>query len=104
MNHGLSQEDCREIISIFKQFSEVEEAILFGSRAKGNFKSGSDVDIAVKGQAIEHSCISRLSYLLNEESLLPYFFDIVHFEHIEDADLIRHIRRVGVTIFQRDGT
>ena len=101
MSSGLSQRDLEEINTILRLFPEVEEAVLFGSRAKGNFKPGSDVDIAVKGQAIGHSCLSRLSYVLNEESLLPYFFDVVHFEQIADPDLLQHIQRVGVKLYHR---
>ena len=101
MSYGLSQRDLEEINNILRLFPEVETAVLFGSRAKGNFKPGSDVDIAVTGQAIEHSCLSRLSYVLNEESLLPYFFDVLHFEQIADPDLLQHIQRVGVKLYHR---
>ena len=53
MNHGLSKRDLDEISEILKSFPEIEEAVLFGSRAKGNYKPGSDIDIAIKGSAIE---------------------------------------------------
>ncbi|MBM9612713.1 nucleotidyltransferase domain-containing protein [Desulfobulbus rhabdoformis] len=104
MSHGLSPRDIQEIVGILKEFPAVEQAILFGSRAKGNYRPGSDVDIAIKGQSIGHSCVSRLSSMLNEESLLPYFFDIVHFEQISDPDLIQHIVRVGEPFYQRSSS
>jgi len=104
MNHGLSKRDLDEITDALRSFPEIEEAILFGSRAKGCYKPGSDVDIAIKGGTIEQSCVSRLSYMLNEESSLPYFFDIVHFEQISERELVEHIERVGRQIYGQKNT
>ncbi len=101
MKYGLSQRDIDEILKAFKHFPEIDEAILFGSRAKGNYKPGSDVDIAIKGHKIEHSCVAGLSYVLNEESSLPYFFDIVHLEQIAETELVQHIERVGKRMYMR---
>jgi predicted nucleotidyltransferase len=101
MKYGLSQQDINEILKTFKLFPEIDEAILFGSRAKGNYKPGSDVDIAIKGHKIEHSWGAGLSYILNEESSLPYFFDLVHFEQISVPELVRHFERVGKRMFGR---
>lgn len=101
MDFGLRQEDWDEIIRILEKFSAVEEAILFGSRAKGTFKKGSDIDIAVKGKGIDYEVVASLSFLLNEESTMPYFFDIVHFDTISEQALLEHIKRVGQCIYQR---
>lgn len=101
MDFGLQQQDLTEIIRILQRFSVVEKAIIFGSRAKGNFKKGSDVDIAVTGKGIDHEVVASLSFLLNEESATPYFFDIVHFEEISEKELLAHINRVGRCIYSR---
>lgn len=101
MNHGLSKRDLDEISEVLKSFPEIEEAVLFGSRAKGNYKPGFDIDIAIKGRAIEQSCVNDLSYMLNEESSLPYFCDIVHYESISEWELVEHINRVGRQIYVR---
>lgn len=101
MNHGLLKRDLDEIDTALRSFPEIEEAILFGSRAKGSYKPGSDVDIAIKGTTIEQGCVSGLSYMLNEESSLPYFFDIIHFEQISEKALIEHIERVGFRIYKK---
>ena len=103
MTYGLSHRDLAAILNTLRTFPEIEEAILFGSRAKGNYKPGSDVDIAVKGKGIESSCVADLSYALNEESTLPYFFDIVHFEHISERELVDHINRVGILLYRNQG-
>ena len=99
MKYGLTDRDIKYIIESIKSFSEITEVILFGSRAKGNFKNGSDVDMAIKGENITHNTVTRLSYLLNEEKPLPYYFDIVHYEKINEPKLIEHIDRVGIVFY-----
>ena len=101
MDFGLRQQDLDEIIHILQRFPVIEEAIIFGSRAKGNFKKGSDIDLAVRGKGIDHEVVASLSFLLNEESATPYFFDIVHFEEISEKELLEHINRVGQCIYSR---
>lgn len=98
-NVGLSLLEIRVIRSALKRFPEIEKAVLFGSRAKGNFKPGSDVDIAIEGVAITHECINKLPGILNKESALPYFFDIVHYDIITETKLREHIDRVGKIIY-----
>jgi predicted nucleotidyltransferase len=86
---------------IFKMYlkllQKVDSVILFGSRAKGTFSNGSDIDIALKGENI---VLNDLLDLLNalDELLLPYKFDIVIFDRIEDDVLKEHINRVGISL------
>ncbi|MEJ5310473.1 MAG: nucleotidyltransferase domain-containing protein [Anaerolineae bacterium] len=101
MKHGLLPRDLDYIIQALRQFPEVEVALIFGSRAKGNYTRGSDVDLAIRGERITPTTISRLSFLLNEEYPLPYFFDVVHYETLSNSDLIEHIDRVGEIIFEQ---
>ena len=75
---GLSNEDLRVIKEACAQFAEVNEALLFGSRAKGNYEHGSDVDIALKGENLERAT-SRIAGYLNDESPLPYHFDVLDY-------------------------
>ena len=102
MSHGLLSRDLNYIIQALKQFPEIETALLFGSRAKGNYKPGSDVDLAIKGGEITHTTISRLAFLLNEEYPLPYFFDVVHYKTLSNRNLAEHIDRVGEIIYTRN--
>lgn len=101
MNTGLAQADIRHITTAIKQFPEIENAVIFGSRAKGTHKKASDVDLAIKGRSVTGETIHRLSFLLNEELPLPYFFDVVHYESLENQQLIEHIDKVGksMTLF-----
>ena len=96
---GLSEETLTAIVSAIAQFREIESAVLYGSRAKGNYRGGSDVDLAIKGGQVSDATIKRLSDILNEELPLPYFFDVIHFEAITSTDLVAHINRVGNVIY-----
>ncbi|WP_206812082.1 nucleotidyltransferase family protein [Paradesulfitobacterium ferrireducens] len=99
MSFGLLNEDLSYIIKSLQQFPEIKKAAIFGSRAKGTYKSGSDVDIAIWGDSITFSTVSRLHAMLEEESPMPYFFDIVDYSHLNHDELRKHIDRVGVPIF-----
>ena len=97
--YGLSEANGQRILGVFSLFTEVHEAILFGSRAKGNYKPGSDIDLAVKGFVSK----DVLSILLTafEETILPYFVDVVVYDNIKNEALREHIDRVGVSIYQK---
>lgn len=106
MDTGLTQTDIKRITAAIKQFPEIDKAVIFGSRAKGTHKKASDVDLAIKGRAVTPETIQRLSFLLNEELPLPYFFDVVHYEALENRQLVEHIDRVGksITLFGSPAT
>lgn len=106
MDTGLTEADMNHIRTAIKQFPEIEAAVIFGSRAKGTYKKASDVDLAIKGSAVSPETIQRLDFLLNEELPLPYFFDVVHYEALENQLLVEHIDRVGksITLFDSSST
>lgn len=97
-NFGLLNTDIEKIISIINSEKSIEEALIFGSRAKQNFREGSDVDIALKGSKLTHKVVSQISYLLNEETVMPYHFDVVDRNKITNKSLAEHIDRVGVPL------
>ena len=101
MNFGLEKRDIDNIHKALRQTPEVEQALVFGSRAKGNPKTGSDVDLALKGRNITPQTLTTLRNLLDEELPLPYFFDILHYENIESKKLIDHINRVGLLLYDK---
>lgn len=98
-NLGLLDSDIQEIINVLSQFSYIDKAVIFGSRAKGNFKQGSDVDIAVYGSKLNLETIHKISFQLNEETNMPYKFDTIHYNNIQDLKVIDHINRVGIEIY-----
>ena len=98
---GLSVYDNEQISLVLAQFPEVSKAILFGSRAKGNFKKASDIDLSIKGQALNNTIIAKINLILNEETSLPYFFDVIHYESLKNIQLKEHIDRVGIVIYTK---
>lgn len=98
---GLTQKDINTIISVLFTYKEIDRAIIFGSRAKGNYKNGSDVDIALIGEKVSFEIVSNVSSILNEETNMPYKFDIIDYNSITNLDFKEHIDRVGMIIFQQ---
>jgi len=99
--YGLLDRDLRFIREAIKKYPEIDEAIIFGSRAMGNYKKGSDVDIALKGQNVNRRTVIRLADDLNEVYPLPYFFDVINYNDISNEELKKHIDSVGKTIFKQ---
>lgn len=99
---GLKQDNIDLIKEVLQDFSVVEQALIFGSRAMGNYKRGSDIDIAIKGKRVKNDTVSRINYLLNEEIPLPYFFDVVHYESISNVDLLRHVDQVAQVFYCKE--
>ncbi len=99
MLYGLKEEVVKKINSIFAEYEEVQEVILYGSRAKGNYKPGSDIDLTLKGKNINLKVINKISLNL-DDLLLPYTFDLSIYHQINNQDLIDHIKRVGKRFFK----
>jgi uncharacterized protein len=102
MQYGLRKEIIEKVTRIFAQYDKVEEVILFGSRAKGNFKPGSDIDLTLKGKGINLKLLNKISLEL-DDLLLPYTFDLSIYNHIKQPDLIDHIVRVGKVFYKGGG-
>jgi len=97
---GLNEKVIRQICGVFANYPQVEKAILYGSRAKGNYKTGSDIDLTLYGGA---DLTLGILYKIMEEVddlLLPYTMDLSIFQQINDPEVIEHIRRVGVTFYE----
>lgn len=79
----------------FSQFPEVEEVVIFGSRAKGNFKNGSDIDLAIKGKNCSGQTAMDINAMLNERLPIPYHIDVVFYDGLAHEGLKQHIDLVG---------
>lgn len=97
---GLKTKDIALLRDTFKKFPELSEVRIFGSRAMGNFKPGSDVDLALFGKK-PLSCATRISALLNEELPLPYYFDVVDYSEISNPDFLAHIDQYGKLLYSK---
>ena len=101
IEYGLSQKIIKEINTVFRKFEEVEKAVLYGSRAKGNYKPGSDIDITLKGEKLNLQLLNKIDIDL-DDLLLPYMFDISIYDHISNNDLRDHIQRVGKVFYKKN--
>ena len=99
MKFGLLENDLIFIRATLAKFPEIEQGIIFGSRAKGSYKLGSDVDIAITGMNVSFNTVSKIHSILEEESPMPYFFDIVDYSHLKNDELKKHIDRIGVVFY-----
>lgn len=97
---GLLERDMDYIKKALSEFNEIEKAIVFGSRAMGNYKKGSDIDLAIIGEQVTHKTIFKLNDYLNEVYPLPYFFDIVHYDSLSNDELKKHIDTEGKLIYK----
>lgn len=88
---GLTQNEIESILKYVNKFPQIESVRVFGSRAMGNHKAGSDVDICLFGPSITQNIVAQLKALLEEESPLPYFFDIVDYKSITKPQFKEHI-------------
>lgn len=99
LNVGLSSDDLERIIEIVKGCLKINDAVLFGSRANGNFSNGSDIDIALMGKNILLNDVLDLAIEL-DELYLPYKFDLIIYDRIAETALKDHINRVGISLLK----
>lgn len=103
MNFGLSEKTRATIRRILEQHPNVEKAVIYGSRAKGNYKNGSDIDLTLIGEALDHKTLTSIAGEL-DDSLIPYTIDISLYNDLNNAKLREHIDRVGVVFYEREGS
>lgn len=100
MYGGLNEKECAVLQTLFAANARIAEVVLYGSRAKGNYKPFSDVDIVLIGDDLSRTDVNRL-YAAIDDSSLPYKFDISLLTSLKNEELIAHIERVGITIYKR---
>jgi len=94
---GIKDQYWKSILTIIHANPKVEQVILFGSRALGSFKPGSDIDLCLKGEQLTQADLTRLMVHLDELDL-PWIVDLVMFSQISNPDLTDHIERVGIKL------
>lgn len=97
---GLSDTTIEKICEVFARFPEIEKAVLYGSRAKGHFKAGSDIDLTLYGETLTKDLRSTIACEL-DDLMLPYTIDLSVFDALNHAELKEHIERVGVLFYER---
>lgn len=93
--YGLDYKTWKALLEVLSKYKNIEEIILYGSRAKGTFRNGSDIDLTLKGKMLTHDDLYRIMDEI-DDLYLPYEVDLSLYESIENAELIEHIDRVGI--------
>jgi predicted nucleotidyltransferase len=96
---GLSEEELSTLQNVFSNIDNISQVILFGSRATGTNRKSSDVDLAIKGDDLGIDTLAKLKNILEEQTKLPYFFDIIIYDHITNQELKHQIDKYGVSIW-----
>ncbi|MBN8538164.1 MAG: nucleotidyltransferase domain-containing protein [Deltaproteobacteria bacterium] len=78
----------------------MDEVVLYGSRAKGNFKPGSDIDLTIKSQQMSLSELFKIENQI-DDLFLPYKIDVSLFQQIDNPNLVNHINRVGIIFYKK---
>lgn len=100
MKFGLSDQTINKLNSVFSKYPEVEEVIIYGSRAKGNYREGSDIDITLKGEHLTDKIRSDI-WLDLDDLNTPYLIDLSLFHQVKSESLKDHINRVGKVLYSK---
>ncbi len=102
---GITEKSYYIIIEFLEQqkrenLKNFESIYIFGSRAVGNFKKGSDIDLVVMGENVTDEFVAKLNYQMNEVLSIPYYVDVLNYNTIENEDLIKEIDNKGKLFFE----
>lgn len=97
---GLSERSTQAILDVFAQFPDIEQVIIYGSRAKGNYREGSDIDFTLKGENLTSEQLYRIQDAL-DEAHTPYLFDVSIYRNLSNENLIEQIDQIGQVFYQK---
>ncbi|MFI3242550.1 MAG: nucleotidyltransferase domain-containing protein [Alphaproteobacteria bacterium] len=95
-NFGISNSSYSVILEYFKQNTNIKKVVVFGSRAMGNYKNGSDIDFAIWGDELLETKIKADL----EELKTPYMYDVVVFDDLQKEELKNHIMELGKVFYE----
>ena len=103
MPYGLKPETLERLNQVFKKHEQIDEVILYGSRAKGNYTEGSDIDLTLQGKDLDNRALQKIRIEI-DDLLLPWIVDLSILSNIDNEELIAHIDRVGKIIYKKTDT
>lgn len=101
MSHNLRNTDLAYMSELFAQHADVEQVWLYGSRAKGTSRPGSDVDLALVGPDVSRNTVTHIHFTLEEDSPMPFFFDVVHWNTLSNPKLKAEIEQTAQLLYKR---
>lgn len=100
MRFGLNKQTIENLHEVLGLYPQIKEVKIFGSRAKGNFQEGSDIDLCITNGVLNERELNELKTKI-DDLMIPYRVDIVMYEKLENRDLKEHIDRVGEVFYNR---
>lgn len=100
MQFGLNDTELQALRTTLASIPEVEEAIIYGSRARGTNRAASDIDITLKGSALTYLQLALLDARI-DDLYLPYFVDLSLFSMLKNPDLLESIDREGKVLYKK---
>lgn len=100
MSFGISSESTSKLITLFKQTPNIAEVKLYGSRALGSYKEGSDIDITIMNNGFSYNDLLQLTNKI-DDLLIPYNVDISIFNELDNQELIEHINKHGINFYKK---
>ena len=98
MKFGLSDTDIKELQDVFRRHANIEKVLIFGSRSKGNYRAGSDIDLAVIGKDIDYNLLLSILCEIDDLELL-YTVDLLDYQKKKGTPIGDHIDRVGQVFY-----
>lgn len=97
---GLPPATLEKLNSVFAQHTAIDSVLLYGSRAKGNYRAGSDIDLTIKGDEVSFDELMQIENEI-DDLMLPYTVDLSQYRQLENTGLIAHIDRVGIVVYNK---
>lgn len=101
LTFGLRATDLVYMKNLFEQYTDIDQVWLYGSRAKGTNRPGSDVDLALVGPQVKQETVRHILAMLADESPMPFFFDVLHWDSLSNQSLKAEIQRTAQLLYQR---
>ncbi|MBR1415697.1 MAG: nucleotidyltransferase domain-containing protein [Prevotella sp.] len=98
MKFGLSDEVIKELHDVFRRYANIEKVLIFGSRSKGNYRAGSDIDLAIIGKELDYEQLLDVQCDIEDLGLL-YSIDLLDYEKKKGTPIGEHIDRVGQVFY-----
>ena len=97
---GLSETTMHKLQTLFGTYPAIDEAIIYGSRSRGDYQKGSDIDLTFTGSNLSQDMLLRLSNDI-DDLLLPYNVDISILQDINNPTLKHNIQTEGKILYKR---
>ena len=99
MMYGLSDSVIKELQDVFRRHANIRKVLIFGSRSKGNYRTGSDIDLAIADSKIDYRQLLDIQCEIEKLELL-YSVDLLDYESKKGTPIGEHIDRVGQVFYE----